>query len=280
MTFVPDSNNQTYQNLLVVQGEPFAGLNRVMPDSGDLSLAGELAYDSLGNPIYRSISFFIKNYNSIGLTTPASLDQREKDFFTPGANIGSITAPVQGRKPSTGVDVGFNLTYLSAMSGQLEMGRTQFTSNGAPVKYDWTPSSPTTGLRPARMSEFYKAYKWYTAQGSDKCFTSTKRSNAGWPGGPAGPGPNNGTIVVTPVNNMITNNYYVRLLSDNGGSVGSGKSMGTWYLGAPSVQFDQVGTGAEGSGGKNYTIYVMDENGYGWANNIQELQATITVVYP
>ena len=112
--------------------------------------------------------------------------------------------------------------------------------------------------------------------------SQSSRSNAGWPGGPVGPGPDNGTIVVTPANNMATNNFYVKLLSNNGGSLGSGsgKSMGTWYLGAPTVQFDQVGTGAQGSGGKNYTIYVMDDNGYGYNMNIQELQQTITVVYP
>ena len=276
-----NTSAQTYQNLLVVEGEPFAGQNRVMPDSGDISIAGELAYDALNNPIYRSINFFIKNYNGIGLTTPSSLDQREKDFMYPGAFAGTLVSPVPGTKPSTGVDPSYNLSYLTAMSGQLEMQRSSFPSNGANVKYGWKSNKPdNTTFTPARMSEFYRAYKWYVVQGSSKCFSSSSRSNAGWPGGPVGPGPDHGTIVVTPANNMITNNFYVRLLSDNGGSVGAGKSMGTWYLGAPTVTFEDVGTGAQGSGGKNYTIYVMDENGYGYGCNIQELQSTITVVYP
>jgi len=277
-----NSSNQTYQNLLVIEGEPFPGQNRIMPDSGDISLAGELAYDTLGNPIYRSINFFIKGYNGANLTSTTSLDQREKDFMTPGAFVGTQTSPVAGSKPSTTVDPGYNLSYLSAMSGQLEMARTPFpdpNGGGVNIKYGWKSNQPGNVFTPARMSEFYKAYKWYVVTGN-KCFSQSSRSNAGWPGGPVGPGPDNGTIVVTPANNMATNNFYVKLLSNNGGSVGNGKSMGTWYLGAPTVQFDQVGTGAQGSGGKNYTIYVMDDNGYGYNMNIQELQQTITVVYP
>jgi len=278
-----NSSNQTYTNLLVVEGEPFSGGNRVLPDSGDLSLAGELA------PTYRSINNFIKGYNGAGLTSPTSLDQREKDFMYPGAFAGSAASPVVGSKPSTGVDVGFNLSYISAMSGQLEMVRTPFSSSsvpggigGATVKYGWRSNKPDgTTFTPARMSEFFKTYKWYVVPGtSTKCFTFSQRSNAGWPGGPVGPGPNAGTIVVTPANNMITNNYYVAMASNNGGSVGSGKSLDTWYLGAPTVQFDNVGTGPEGSGGKQYTIYVMDENGFGYLRNVNELQTSTNLSYP
>lgn len=262
-----NSSGTIYELTLAVQGTPAAGSNRIMPYSGSLSIAGELA------PIYRSINQFIKNYNGIGLNSSSSLTQREMDVMYPGAYTGSSVTPANGAKPATGVagEGSFSgLSYISVLSGELEMNRSFniAVDGGSITGSNFISNKPGGSFTPARMSEFYGAYKWYSP-----FFTAVYRSNSGWPGGPAGPGPNKGTITVTGVNNMVSSNYFVQLRSSGGSA---NKSLNVWYLGAPTVTYEDVGNEPD----KTYTVYLMDSNGYGWNRNVTELQSTITATYP
>ena len=270
-----DSSQNIYNLTVAVQGSPDPGNNKILPYSGDLSIGGELS------PTYRSINQFIKNYNGIGDTSSSSLMQREKDYMTPGSYVGSEASPVDGNKPATGVAAESPFTtYLSIMSGELEMDRAWSipVDGGSLVKYSWRSNKPDSSFTPTKMSEFYAAYKWYSPW-----FNLTYASNAGRPGGPVGPGPNNGTFTITGVNNMVTNVFYAKIKANDGGSIGNGKTTGVWYLAGPTVSFEKVTTGG-GAGlpqaSKSYTLFIMDSNGYGWNLNINQLRTNYSATYP
>lgn len=250
-------SNTIYIN--ITSSAPVANNQKLPEDSNFISIG---AYGAGSPNLYRSINQFIKNYNSIGNASPnSSLTTREINFMT------------LDTKPATGVD-NPNNSFVVVMKNQVEMGTTNVPLYGALKNYQPTGTGGT--FRPTRMSEFKGSYKWYSpwfniyyssnsAPGCVNCQTTDRT--------------NKGTLTIQGTNNVETNIFYVQITPAPLGGIPSG-----WRIASPTVTYQNVvnngNTFPPFGGTQAYTIYLMDENGYGITQNVAALQRVFTATYP
>jgi len=247
------NNTVTSNSIYVdVQSSAVAGNNTTLPSAGFLSIAGYGA----GSPnLYRSINQFLRNYSGIDTNSAnSSLNTRENN------------AMALDQKPATNVGSFASSPSVVVLLNELEMGT--ITVAGIGTKPNWTPTGTGGTFRPARISEFRGAYKWFSPW-----FTNSYASNSN-PGCTNCAGTdrtNKGTVIVTGVSNMVTSTFYVKITPATGG-IPSG-----WQIASPSVTYNNV---VNNGSVQAYNIWIVDSNGYGINENVAPLTRAFNATYP